>query len=62
MYPQVATPDLYHFAEPADGGSLVRVQELARAKKVHVVWPRFEYAPERGGLRNTAILIGATGR
>lgn len=60
-YPQLASSDIFHHAEPSDGGSLVRAQEAARRHKVHVVWPRIEYAPERGGLRNTAVLIGRDG-
>ena len=60
VYPQIAVPDLFHHAEPADGGTLPRVRELAKALKLHVVWPRLEYDPDRG-LRNTAILIGRDG-
>lgn len=61
VYPQLGTADPFHHAEPADGGTLPRVQEQAKKLGVYVVWPRCEYAPERGGLRNTAILVGRDG-
>jgi predicted amidohydrolase len=60
-YPQLAVGDVFHHAEPVDAGTLPRVQEIARKLKLHVVWPRIEYDPARGGLRNTAILIGRDG-
>jgi predicted amidohydrolase len=62
VYPQAATPDAAHFPEPADGGSLVRVREMAAKHRLHIVWPRYEYAPDRGGLRNTAILVDRDGQ
>ncbi len=60
-YPQLAVGDIFHHAEPVDSGTLPRVQELAKKLKLHVVWPRIEYDPNRGGLRNTAILVGRDG-
>jgi predicted amidohydrolase len=59
-YPQLAVPDPYHHAEPADGGTLPRVRELAKRHKLHVVWPRLEYDPDRG-VRNCSILIDRGG-
>lgn len=60
-YPQIAVGDIFHRAEPVDAGTLPRIQEIARKLKLHVVWPRIEYDPARGGLCNTAILIGRDG-
>jgi predicted amidohydrolase len=60
-YPQLGTPAVFHHAEPVEAGTLPRVQELARQHKLYLVWPRIEYAPDRGGIRNTAILIGRDG-
>lgn len=60
VYPQLGIQDPFHHAEPHDGGSLPRVQELAREHKLYVVWPRVEYDPDRG-LRNTSILVGRDG-
>jgi predicted amidohydrolase len=60
-YPQLGTSDVFHHAEPVDGGSLPRIQELAKRHSLSVVWPRIEYAPDRGGLRNSAILVGRDG-
>lgn len=59
-YPQLAVTDLFHHAEPSEGGSLPRIRELARKHAIHVVWPRAEYDPDRG-LRNTSILIDPRG-
>jgi predicted amidohydrolase len=59
-YPQVGASDPFHHGEPADGGTLVRIRELAREHKLHVVWPRVEYDPDRG-LRNTSILVDRAG-
>jgi predicted amidohydrolase len=39
VFPQSSTPNLLHHAEPADGGTLPRVCELARKLKLHIVWP-----------------------
>ncbi len=61
IYPQLALGDPFHHAEPHDGGTLPRVCELAKRHRLHIVWPRLEYAPDRGGLRNTSILIGRDG-
>jgi predicted amidohydrolase len=61
VYPQVATPDAAHFPEPADGGSLGRVRDLAAKHRLYIVWPRYEHAPDRGGLRNTSVLVGREG-
>lgn len=60
IYPQIAIAAPYDHAEPADGGTLVRVQELARKYKLLIVWPRVETEPRRG-VRNTAILVGRDG-
>jgi len=60
IYPQLAVSDAYHNPEPAESGSLDRAREAARKHKVYLVWPRLEYAPERG-VRNTAILIDRDG-
>jgi predicted amidohydrolase len=59
-YPQLALGDIFHHAEPAEGGSLDRVREAARKHKLYIVWPRAEYDPSRG-LRNTAILVDRGG-
>jgi predicted amidohydrolase len=59
-YPQLGLADIAHHAEPVDGGSLIRVRELCRAHKLHIVWPRIEYDTTRG-LRNTSILVDRTG-
>ena len=60
FYPQLALSDAYHHAEPSEGGTLLRVQELARKHKLLIVWPRLEYDPVRQ-LRNTAVLVGRDG-
>lgn len=59
-YPQLGLTDIFHHAEPCDGGSLSRIRELCRTHKLHIVWPRIEYDPARG-LRNTAILVDRQG-
>ena len=59
-YPQLALSDLFHHAEPSEGGTLDRARELARRHKLYLVWPRLEYDPDRG-MRNTSILIGREG-
>lgn len=61
IYPQLALRDPFHHAEPRDGGTLPRVCELAKQHQLYVVWPRVEFDPDRGGLRNTSILIGRDG-
>lgn len=60
-YPQLAVGDVFHHAEPADGGTLTRARESAARHGLYLVWPRAEYDPGRGGLRNTSILIGRDG-
>src|SRR5262249_53486203 len=62
VYPQLATPNLFHHPEPADGGTLPRVQELARKLRLYIVWPRLEVFTNERGLRNTSILIGRDGK
>jgi predicted amidohydrolase len=60
IYPQLALGDPFHHAEPSEGGTLLRVRELARQHKMIIVWPRLEYDPIRK-LRNTSILVGRDG-
>lgn len=60
IYPQLALADPFHHAEPSEGGSLERVQALARRHRMNIVWPRLEYDPARK-IRNTSILIGRDG-
>ena len=60
IYPQLALADPFHHPEPAEGGSLERVRELARRHRMLVVWPRLEYDLVRE-IRNTSILIGRDG-
>jgi predicted amidohydrolase len=60
IYPQLALADPFHHPEPAEGGSLERVHELARQHKMIVVWPRLEYDPVRK-IRYTSILVGRDG-
>jgi predicted amidohydrolase len=60
IYPQLAVSDPYHHAEPAEGGTLPRVCELAKKHQLIVIWPRVEYDSERG-VRNTSILVDRTG-
>lgn len=55
-HPQPAIGNIYHHAEPNDGGTLDRVREVARRHKLLIVWPRAEYDPAKG-LRGTSILI-----
>src|SRR5271165_6125955 len=60
IYPQLALADPFHHAEPSEGGSLLRVRELARQHRLIIVWPRLEYDPVRN-LRNTSVLVGRDG-
>ncbi len=60
IYPQLALADPFHHPEPAEGGTLERVRELARQHKLNIVWPRLEYDPVRK-IRNTSILVGRDG-
>jgi predicted amidohydrolase len=60
IYPQLALADPFHHAEPADGGTLERVRDLARRHKLIIVWPRLEYDAVRK-IRNTSILVGRNG-
>lgn len=60
IYPQIALADSFHHAEPTEGGTLPRVQELAKKFKTLVVWPRLEYDADRG-VRNCSILVGRDG-
>jgi hypothetical protein len=47
------------YVEPADGGSLERVVDLARRHDIDLVWPRFEQGPE--GRHNVSIYINRRG-
>jgi predicted amidohydrolase len=60
IYPQLALADPFHHAEPSEGGSLLRVRELARQHRLIIVWPRLEYDPVRN-LRNASVLVGRDG-
>ncbi len=60
IYPQLALADPFHHPEPAEGGTLERVRELARRYKLIIVWPRLEYDPVRK-ISNTSILVGRDG-
>ncbi len=60
VYPQIVVADWYHHPEPADGGTLSGVRELAKRYKTLIVWPRLEFQPDRG-VRNTSILIDRDG-
>ncbi len=60
VYPQAATPDFAHFGEPAEGGTLTTIRDLAKANQVMIVWPRVEYDPKRG-LRNVSVLVDKAG-
>jgi predicted amidohydrolase len=59
-YPQLALADPFHHPEPAEGGTLGQIRELAERHRLLVVWPRLEYEPSRG-VRNTSILIDRKG-
>lgn len=61
VYPQLSTPNLFHHPEPADGGTLPRIQEIARKLRLYIVWPRLEVFTQEKGLRNSSILIGRNG-
>lgn len=60
IYPQLALAHPYHHPEPSDGGTIVRVCELAKRHKMIIIWPRVEYDPSRG-MRNTSILVDRSG-
>lgn len=60
VYPQLAVADLFHHPEPTEGGTLVRIRELAKKHKLMIVWPRLEYDPARG-IRNASVLVGRDG-
>lgn len=60
IYPQLALTDPFHHPEPAEGGTLDQVRDLARRHRLLVVWPRLEYEPRRG-VRNTSLLINKSG-
>ncbi len=60
IYPQLALADPFHHPEPAEGGTLERVRELARQHRMIIVWPRLEYDSVRK-IRNTSILVGRDG-
>lgn len=61
VYPQLCHPGeaMYENTEPADGGSLPRVIDLARQYDVDLIWPRFEHSAD--GLRNASIYIDRHG-
>lgn len=61
VYPQLSTSSGYHHAEPADGGTLTQIQEIAHRLKMYVVWPRFEMFDGEKGIRNSSILVGRDG-
>lgn len=59
--PQMGTPGdaMYRHIEPADGGTLEWIAELARAHSIDIVWPRFE---RRGdGCYNTSLYVDRRG-
>jgi predicted amidohydrolase len=60
IYPQLALADPYHHPEPALGGTLTQICNLAKRFRLLIVWPRLEYEPSRG-VRNTSILVDRTG-
>jgi predicted amidohydrolase len=62
VYPQLATPNLFHHPEPADDGTLPRLQEIAKKLQLYIVWPRLEVFSHEKGLRNSSILIGRDGK
>lgn len=62
VYPQLTTPNWKHHAEPADGGTLPRIQEIAKKLHMYIVWPRLEVFTQEKGLRNSSILIGRDGQ
>jgi predicted amidohydrolase len=62
VFPQSSTPNWLHHAEPADGGTLPRICELARKLRLHIAWPRLEVFPQEKGLRNSSVLIGPDGK
>lgn len=45
--------------EPANSGTLDRIQDLAYELQLYIIWPRYETSPE--GPRNTSILVSPKG-
>jgi predicted amidohydrolase len=59
VYPQLTLSDAYAHIEPADGGTLDDVREMARDLGLYVIWPRFETSDV--GPRNSAVLVDRQG-
>ncbi len=59
--PQLCHPGeaMYDHLEPADGGSLLRIIDLARKYEVDLVWPRFEVGAD--GPRNASVYVDRHG-
>jgi len=61
VYPQLCHPGegMYEYVEPAGGGTLERVADLARKYDVDIVWPRFER--DEVGIRNVSLYVNRRG-
>ncbi len=53
--------ELWHLVDEAPGHITREIQKAAKAYAVHVVWPSYRRAPERGVIYNSSILIGPDG-
>ena len=52
---------LWELVDDVPGKLTEKVQEGARKHKVHVVWPTYRRAPEKGRVQTASILIGPRG-
>jgi len=62
IYPQLGDHgrlEVADYVEPSDGGSLLRVLDLARRYDLDIVWPRFEEGPD--GRHNVSLYVSRRG-
>ncbi len=58
----LSSEDLWDMVDEVPGKMTEEIQDAARKYSVHLVWPTYRRAGERGRLLNSAILIGPDGK